>query len=362
MKSGRHAAAEFERAHATKAEKPAPDWVPLAEDGSAIIKRKIPPPVELVAGLVTECSKFAVGGSSKTFKTWLILNAGLAIATGTPFLGRATLQRKVLFVNFELRESTFGRRLQAVAEALRLDLKAGAFFHLPLRGRLGGTVSLPPSAIVNRLLATARALGSQVVVIDPLYKLAAGGEENHAGEVTLLFNELDRLTVEGGRTVLFADHAGKGNQSEKDPLDVFRGSSAKGADVDGAFVMRRHAVPNAFSVDVILRELPPVEPFVVAWEFPTFRVRADLDAADMKKAKGGRPATCDPKVLLSAILNTDAEHGVSLSEWASRAEVARSTLRGYTNEFRAQGWIATVKEGNQARQYLTASGQKYAKA
>jgi len=37
----------------------------------------------------------------------------------------------------------------------------------------------------------------------------------------------------------------------------------------------------------------------------------------------------------------------------------RQTLGDYLPEFRAQGWIATVGEGNQARQYLTPAGHLY---
>ncbi len=79
-------------------------------------------------------------------------------------------------------------------------------------------------------------------------------------------------------TAIFNDHSGKGNQSEKDPLDVIRGSSAKGGDLDAAMVLRKHDVDGCFRVDLVHRELAPVAPFCIGWNFPLMELRPDLNA------------------------------------------------------------------------------------
>src|SRR5690606_36585653 len=112
---------------------------------------------------------------------------------------------------------------------------------------------------------------------------------------------------------------------EKDPLDSIRGSSAKGGDVDAAMVLRRHEVAECFRVDVIHRELAPVEPFVVGWQFPLMALRDDLDPDAMKKLKGGRAKEHDPAKLLSAIADSTDENPVSISSWAESAGVSRTT-------------------------------------
>lgn len=86
---------------------------------------------------------------------------------------------------------------------------------------------------------------------DPLFKLNIAGEENSTRDQTVFFLELDRLTTEAGCTAILNDHSGKGNQSEKDPLDVIRGSSAKGGDLDAAMVLRKHEVEHCFRVDMV---------------------------------------------------------------------------------------------------------------
>jgi RecA-family ATPase len=69
--------------------------------------------------------------------------------------------------------------------------------------------------------------GFGVIVLDPLYKLNVDGEENRSRDMTILFIELDRLTTEAECNVVLNDHFSKGNQSEKDPLDANRESSAR---------------------------------------------------------------------------------------------------------------------------------------
>jgi RecA-family ATPase len=260
-------------------------WIPLVQDGADILTERLSPIVEIVKGIVTEQSKLVIGSGSKTFKTWLTMDMALSISQGVRFLGRDTTRRRVLYVNLELKPGTFTRRLQAIASAKMISVDRKWFFHLPLRGRLAG---MDVHEIISRYIRFCRHLAIGVIVLDPLYKLNIAGEENSSRDMTVFFNELDRLTTEAECTVLLNDHFSKGNQSEKDPLDAIRGSSAKGGDVDAAMVLRKHEVEGAFRVDMVHRDLPPVEPFVVGWEFPLMRLRADLSPDAMKKAKAGR--------------------------------------------------------------------------
>jgi predicted transcriptional regulator len=211
--------------------------------------------------------------------------------------------------------------------------------------------------IVSRIIRLARALQANVIILDPVFKLNVEGEENSSRDQTVFFNELDRLTTEAACTVILNDHSGKGNQSEKDPLDVIRGSSAKGGDLDAALVLRKHDVAECFRVDLVHRELPPVEPFVIGWQFPLMRPRPDLSADDMKKAKPGRTKAHDPEILCAAIANAAAENPISISKWANAAGISRQTLQSYLPGLRAKDWIATAGEGNNARQYLTEKGR-----
>jgi hypothetical protein len=325
----------------------------LVEDGADMQIRELPPIVEIVRGIVAEFSKLSIVSSAKCFKTWLTIYVTVCIAHGLPFLDRKTTRRRVLYVNLELRPETFTRRLQEIAQALDVTLDRQWFSHLSLRGKLAG---LNLHEIITRIITVARKLQAAVIVIDPLFKLNTEGEENSSRDQTIFCNELDRLTTEGHCTAIFNDHSGKGNQSEKDPLDVIRGSSAKGGDLDAAMVLRRHNVENCFRVDLVHRELPPVAPFCIGWNYPLMALRPDLSAENMKKPAAGRKRAHDPRVLLAAIRSRIPENAISISAWAKVIGVSRQTLQTYLPEMRAKRWIMLTGEGNNARQFITQTG------
>lgn len=334
-------------------------WRDLVEDGSDLQTRDVPPVVEIVEGIVAEFSKLSIVSSAKCFKTWLTINLALSVASGVEFLERGTNRRRVLYVNLELKPQTFTRRLQAIAKALGVTIDREWFSHLSLRGKLSG---LTVAEIVTRIIQVAAEIHAQVIVVDPLFKLNVEGEENSSRDQTVFCNELDRLTTEAKCTAIFNDHSTKGNQSEKDPLDVIRGSSAKGGDLDAAMILRKHEVAECFSVDLVHRELAPVEPFVIGWEYPLMRPRPDLNPGDMKqKGKAGRRKSYDPEELCAAIVENDISDPISISGWAKAAGLERTTLNGYLYGLRAKGWIATSGEGKTARQYLTEKGVAAAK-
>lgn len=333
-------------------------WFDLVEDGSDLQVRDIPPVVEIVEGIVAEYSKLSIVSSAKCFKTWLTINLAIAISAGADFLGRNTNRRRVLYVNLELKPQTFTRRLQAIAKALGITIDPKWFSHLSLRGKLSG---LTVAEIVTRIIKIAGELQAEVIIVDPLFKLNVEGEENSSRDQTVFCNELDRLTTEAKATAIFNDHSGKGNQSEKDPLDVIRGSSAKGGDLDAAMVLRKHEIQGCFSVDLVHRELAPVAPFVIEWGYPLMRLRDDLDAANMKRLKPGAKPKHDPEQLCAAIVEHHKDNPVSVSQWAAKANLPRQTLCNYLPGLRAKRWIGTAGEGNSARQYLTDAGLDAAK-
>lgn len=337
------------------------DWSFFLQSGSVTAQESIPDPVELVSRLITERSKVVIGGSSKSYKTWFALDMALALASGQPFLNYSTSQSIVLYVNLELKESTFKRRVQIVAQNKGLANPVSNspllkhFFHVTLRGRLA---SLKSSEIVSRIIQLSILTNAKAVFLDPIYKINLEGDENNSRDQTILFNQLDRITTQANAALIFCDHFSKGNQSEKDPLDAIRGSSAKGGDVDAAIIIRPHKEKSAFCVDVVHRELPPVDPFAISWAFPAFSKNDDLDAADLKKPKSpGRPQEFDLLTTLSFIANRDSSNPVSQSEWATLAGIKRTTLVSHLHDFRNRNLIASVGEGNNTKIIITQKGK-----
>jgi predicted transcriptional regulator len=260
----------------------------------------------------------------------------------------------VLFLNFEIREAYWQWRLNQVARAKDIQFERGQLKLLNLRGFGADFRSLIPQVIQ-------RASHEQfdVIVFDPLYKIyGPGSDENSTGDMAELMNGLERITVQTGSAIAYGAHFSKGNQSQKNAIDRISGSGVYGRDPDALLIFTEHDEPNALTVEAILRDFPPRDPFVVRWQFPLMHPAHDLDPAKLKNAAGRKKAH-DPKKLLAAIADTTAEKPVSISAWALAANVPRNTLADYLPEMRSHQWIKTTGEGNVARQYITREGKSF---
>ena len=245
-------------------------------------------PPEIIAGILHEGSKLVIGGGSKSFKTWTQLDMALSVASGSPWLGRATTKSRVLVADLELQRDFWAGRAERVANAKGIQLERGQLTVRNLRGKAAHYRTVLPE--IER---AAKGEGARLIIIDPIYKLYGGADENSAGDVAELLNGLARLSVQTGAAVAFGAHFSKGNQSAKESIDRISGSGVFARDPDSILVFTKHEEENAFTVECTLRNLAPVAPFVVRWEFPLMRPAIELDPTALKKT-ASRPAKLKP--------------------------------------------------------------------
>ena len=310
---------------------PAADDLPDLIDAAEFLAAPIEPPDELVAGILHKGSKLAFGGSSKSFKTWCLLYLALAIAFGKHWLGRETAQGKVLFVNFEIQSHPWQRRIAVVAQAMGVEVKPGQIILWNLRGHAADFKKLIP-----RIIERARRESFALIVLDPIYKLYAGNtDENSAGDVAALLNSLEKLATESGAAIAFGAHFAKGNAAGKDAIDRISGSGVFARDPDSLLIFTKHEEDEAFTVEAILRNFAPVQPFVVRWEYPLMQRADNLDPARLKTS-GGRTTVHHPQDLL-ALLPAD---GLSNADWLAKAEekgMSRSTYYELRKKLKQSG-------------------------
>lgn len=311
---------------------------------------KLPP--ELIESVLHQGLKAVLGSNSKARKTWILLDVAISVATGTKFWKWNTHKGRVLYINFEIPRAFIRSRIKLLYQAKGID-DASNLDVWTLRGHGAALWRLLPA-----LLAKIEAGKYALIIIDPIYKGLGGRDENSAGDISELCNELERLAVATGAAVLYAAHFSKGNQAAKEAIDRIGGSGVFGRDADSIIILTKHDTPDAYTVDLILRNLPEQPPFVVEWDFPVMHQRTDLDPAKLKQT-AGRKREHDPRNLLAAIINSTAEKPVSISAWAAAGKVARQTLTDYLPEMRREGWIQTVGEGNNARQHITNEGKAF---
>ena len=288
-----------------------PGVVELPEiiDAAAFVAELIDPPAELVEGFLHKGSKLVFGGSSKSFKTWSLLDLAISVAYGADWLSRRTAQGKVLFLNFEIQPHAWQFRIIAVAKAKGVEVKPGMIQLWNLRGHAADFRQLIP-----QIIQRCRAENFALIVLDPIYKLYGNTDENSAGNVALLLNALERLATETGAAIAFGAHFAKGNASAKEAIDRISGSGVFARDPDSLLIFTKHETDDAFTVEPILRNFAPVAPFAVRWEFPLMHRADDLDPAKLKQA-GGRKPTYLPADLL-AMLPPD---GLANTDWLAKA-------------------------------------------
>jgi hypothetical protein len=252
------------------------------EDAVNYMNGKRPPmPPEVVHDLLHQGSKMVVGGTSKGRKTMALIDLAVAVTTATDWWGFRTRQGPICYINFEIQDAFFWYRVDEVCRAKAIEIPPGQFFAWNLRGHAEGLEQLRDEFI--SVLKTQKFL---LVIIDPIYKALGARDENRAGDVASMLNEVEKIAVETGAAVAFGAHYSKGNQAAKESMDRIGGSGVFARDPDSILTMTAHEKEECFTVDATLRNFPPMRPFVVKWDWPLFQ----RETGDPNALKGPRGA------------------------------------------------------------------------
>lgn len=309
--------------------------LPGTEDISELISRPIVLPDDAIKGMLSEGGKMVLGGGSKSFKTWQLIDLATAVASGTEFLGFATKKGRVLYINLELQREHFSWRIQIVLDKKSVILENGSFDVWNLRGHAAELYKLLPA-----ILSQAGNGKYAVIIIDPIYKVLGEREENVTHHITAIMNDLERIAVHSGAAVAFGAHFSKGNQAGKESIDRIGGSGAFGRDPDSILIFTRHEEQDAFTVEATLRNHPPIDPFVVRWQFPLMQRDDSLDPNRLKQAGAPRKATP------GQVLDLLSEKPLRTGEWQKRAkeelDLGRSTFFDMKSELLTQGRVESI--------------------
>lgn len=244
----------------------------------------------------------------------------------------------------EVTEPFFARRLQTVEDAHGgQKLGKGELTIWYLRG-----IQADLFAFAREIRRRAVALPFDLIIVDPIYKALGNRDENKAGNIGQLMSELERLITETGAAVAFVAHFSKGNQAAKESVDRIGGLGVFARDPDTILTMTKHIEDKAFCVDATLRNLPPIDPFVIRFNYPRFYVADDLKAADIKQARPGRPKKhTDPARILDVLTNkrittakwkdsVDAKYGIGKTQFYEFKK--QLIAEGKLNELSDQKW------------------------
>ncbi len=189
--------------------------LPPVISGDAFLRQNLVLPDQLVEGLIHKGTQTLFAGGSKSFKTWILINLAVCVASGAYFWGRKTTKGRVLYLNFEIDAPFFQKRLRELCRLINGDETTIASFDLwNLRGHCTDIAKLAPE-IIKRCEGE----GYSLVIPDPIYKILGGRNENAAGEMAEFLNHLDAMCIETGAAIVFGHHFAKGNAAMKEQID-----------------------------------------------------------------------------------------------------------------------------------------------
>lgn len=249
----------------------------------------------LIAGLLRREEVMNIVAAPKTGKSWLVLQLAIALTTGNTWLGRECTKSRVLLIDNELHEETESARLRYVANAM--GVSNDELDGLSLGMQRGGVKSL--YELPQQLKAINEEKGHfDVIIIDALYKaLPRDIDENSNGQITGIYNLIERIAREQEAAIVLVHHTSKGNQANKSVTDIGSGAGAQSRAPDTHLALRPHREKGVVSVSCCVRSFRPVDPFCIKrddnylWVIAPEYEPNDLEGKDASSGQGKEEPT-----------------------------------------------------------------------
>ncbi|HCB66881.1 MAG: DNA primase [Tenericutes bacterium GWD2_38_27] len=237
-------------------------------------------PPELIKGIVRVGHKMLISGSSKAGKSFLLMELAVALSEGIKWLGFQCKKSKVLYINLEIDRPSFINRFIEIYKAMKLQPKHSHDIAIwNLRGE-----AMPLDKLVPILVRRIKNQGFDAVIIDPIYKVITG-DENNASQMGAFSNQFDKICKEAGVSAIYSHHHSKGAQGFKKAMDRASGSGVFARDPDAQLdmiqlettdeFMAQYAdvqTATAWRLESSLREFSNFKPVNFWFEYPLHRV------------------------------------------------------------------------------------------
>ena len=169
------------------------EWLEYAEELALLpepirlsdVETPPPKPPELIRGILRRGHKMLIAGPSKAGKSFLLIELAIAIAEGSTWLGFSCAQGKVLYVNLEIDPASCIDRFITIYGKLGFSPPhTDNIVIWNLRGH-----ALPLDRLVPILVRRMKDEQFAAVIIDPIYKVITG-DENNASDMGAFCNQL----------------------------------------------------------------------------------------------------------------------------------------------------------------------------
>ena len=236
---------------------------------------------ELIPGVLRVGHKMLLSGPSKAGKSYMLMNLVVSLAEGVEWLGLKCRQGKVAYVNLELDEASCYHRFKEIYNRRHLEPKHIKDIHIwNLRGH-----SVPMNKLAPILIHRFKDKNFEAVIIDPIYKVITG-DENNATDMSEFCSYFDRVATEMGVATIYCHHHSKGARGKyANAMDRSSGSGVFARDPDAILDLSELNVSKAtdkyrkqvtdacdtltgWEMAGTLREFPPMKPLRLWFDYP----------------------------------------------------------------------------------------------
>ena len=205
--------------------------LPFIKPFALMREQDLPLPELIIDGLLRRGHKMSLIGGSKIGKTWSLLDLSVALGAGGKWLDWECKKSGVLYLNLELDEASCRHRFEEVIKHRKLGEKEQKSLENNLHiWNLRGYTQ-PLDKMIEMIKAHCQNCGFSTLIIDPIYKVLPG-DENNAHEMTKLANMFDYLTRELDVAIVFGHHHSKGDKTRVVGMDRASGSGVFVRDPD----------------------------------------------------------------------------------------------------------------------------------
>jgi RecA-family ATPase len=280
----------------------------------------------------------------------------IAIAEGTKWLGFQCRKGRVLYVNLEIDPASAINRFLKIYEALHLPMNHSEDIEIwNLRGH-----AIPLDQLVPRLINRVKGHNLDAIIIDPIYKVITG-DENNASEMGQFCNQFDKICSETGCASIYCHHHSKGAQGAKRAMDRASGSGVFARDADAQLDMIQLELSDdlknnvadggatAWRLESSLREFQNITPVNFWFEYPIHRLDESGELtgvpaegsmeANLSKSSKRVPEDEQRSSIETAYSVCQAAGPVSVKDMAEYLQIDEKTVRRRIKKFDDQYFI-----------------------
>lgn len=301
-----------------------------------------------------------IAGEPKTYKSVIATDLMLSVASGRPFLGVFPVKQRgpVMYLQEENPDPTVKDRIVKIAHQKGLlpttldELPPNLPFHLS--SNVGFDISDPEHR--QQLEDAVRRLGIILLVLDPIYMMLGGVDENSNTELRPILTFLTSLRNKYGCGTMLLHHFRK---QQHGAGRVRGGQRTSGGSIFHRWVdcaIYTELIPDGIRVEREFRSFPKQPDLKIS--FTMGDPGTLLYVPEVLADEGGTTAADIKKEELISVLIDAGVGGIKFDDIMARMKVQRPKLQQWIRELKDEGLLTTERHGKGTVYKITDEGRK----